>query len=117
MTLVSGVDNVSYSDITIDAAGPGSCGDSFAPVSLKNPCQDSINGSTTISVPSMVNYSAYIDDPSPVLITPPTFTDSVSTSNGNPTFCGDRQYSFKRVDTGATASDMITVDSNGDWRI
>ena len=51
------------------------------------------------------------------MYSPGTITDSVSTSKGDPTFCGTQQFAFKRLDTGGDASDMIQVQADGSWHI
>ena len=41
----------------------------------------------------------------------------MSTTYGDPYFCGKRQYAFTRTDTGLTVSDLLTETPTGDWYI
>ena len=41
----------------------------------------------------------------------------MSTSHGDPIFCGNRQYAFTRTDTGLAVSDLFTETTTGEWHI
>ena len=58
----------------------------------------------------------YLDDPNPVIYSPGAFTDSVSTSKGDPDYCGVRRFDFRRTDTNAVINLIIEMP-DGTWRI
>ena len=55
-----------------------------------------------------------LDNPNPVIYNVGHFADSVSDAGTDPYFCGLRQFSFTRSDTGGDASDLVTI-RNGNW--
>ena len=118
MTLVSQQNSVIVNDIIVSTNSPGSCSDSFTPVLLKNPCQEITPGvHTVISCPTGSGTPTVDLNGSSINHNPGVFSDSVSTSNGDPTFCGERQFTFVRLNTGGDASDLVTVLPSGDWQI
>ena len=102
---------MSFSDIVWSTSSPGICSDSFSPVFwLTNPCQDLAGGSSTVINDNSLNTAfVNLNDPNPLVYNPGFFSDTVSDSKGDPTYCGARQFAFNRLDTGADAADLITV--------
>ena len=75
---------------------------------MHNPCQDAtVGGPTSVNLPTIADQTVNLDDASPHVITVGFIQDTVSTANGNSLFCGARQYSFERTDTGVIITDLI----------
>ena len=105
VSLVSGVESVTVTDISITADSPAECSDSMTTtITLVNPCLNAI-----ISGPSLTDQTVQIDDPSEFIYNVGAFTDSVSIAKGDTDFCGGLHFEFWRTDSNTEVMGLITA--------
>ena len=94
MSLVSKRDSVLFTHVKFYTNSPSPCNEEFYhPILLINPCQV---GPTFITLNSFAPNALYLDHPETKILQHTEATDMVSTVKGDPTFCGEREYTFER---------------------